>query len=142
MRYWFTGEGDTSLAMECYYAGPLLKTSAVVGSFTSLTSASTPPKTSTADTYLEISFPGVSAAIPAKGDTGDLKFSVNDTGYQTLFDESNDYSYVATDTVSNCQANDMNQAPSCATSAVTLYVDHVLVWGTEPGGAQAPAGGP
>ena len=142
VRYWFTAEGDTSPATECFYAGPLLMTKAVVGSFTSLTSASTPPKTATADTYLEISFPGTSVAIPAKGDTGDLKFSVNDTGYQTLFDETNDYSYVAADTVSNCQANDMNQAPSCPTSTVTLYVDHVLVWGTEPGGAQAPAGDP
>ena len=94
VRYWFTAEGDTSPATECFYAGPLLMTKAVVGSFTSLTSASTPPKTATADTYLEISFPGTSVAIPAKGDTGDLKFSVNDTGYQTLFDETNDYSYV------------------------------------------------
>lgn len=140
-RYWFTAEGDTSPEMECYYAGPLLQTSNVLWKFTSLTQGSTPPKTSTADTYLEISFQ-TSAAIPAMGDTGDLKFSVNDSGYQTHYDETNDYSYVAGDTVSNCQANDMNQAPSCPTSLVTLYKDHVLVWGTEPGGAQAPAGDP
>jgi cellulose binding protein with CBM3 domain len=142
-RYWFTAEGDTSLMMECYYQGPLLQaTSDVAWAFTSLTQGSTPPKTSTADTYLEISFTGTSAVIPAMGDTGDLKLSVNDTGYQTLYDETNDYSFVAGDTVSNCLANDMNQAPSCPTSVVTLYRDHVLVWGTEPGGAQAPAGDP
>ncbi len=141
VRYWFTAEGDHSLKMECDYAGPLLPNTSVVGAFTSLTTTSGPPATATADTYLEISFQG-SAAIPAAGNTGDIQFRVHDTAYATVYDVTNDYSFVAADTAANCKANDMNQAPSCPTGVVTLYKDHVLAWGTEPGGAQAPAGDP
>ena len=138
VRYWFTAEGDHSLSMNCDYAGPLLPGSSVVGAFTSLTPTSDRPRPPRPTRTSRFSFQG-SAAIPAGGNTGDIQLRVHDTAFSTVYDVTNDYSFVAGDTASNCKANG---APSCPTSVVTLYKNQVLVWGTEPGGAQAPAGDP
>ena len=138
VRYWFTAEGDPSMKMECYYAGPIpAPMTNVQGTFMALTAATMPAATATADTYLEISFTAAAGSIAAGGNSGDIQLAVHDTNYGTSrFNEANDYSYNPANAQAKCLMGNM---PSCLTSTMTLYRGGVLTWGTEPDGTM-PAG--
>ena len=113
VRYWFTADGSSSLAFACDYAGQMLMTSQVMGTFVTM---STP--TMTADTYLEVSF---TAGTLGEGTTvGPLQMRAHDTSYATTFNQANDYSFNAMDTAFT------------QSTQITLYMNGGLVWGTEP----------
>jgi endo-1,4-beta-xylanase len=141
VRYWFTAEGDSTLTMECYYAATIaMPQNNIPWTFKTLTATTTPKATPSADTYLEMSFTTGAGSIAPMSDTGVIQLAVHDTTYGPIrFNEANDYSYNPGDTAANCSTNN---APSCATSMITLYRNGVLVWGTEPPGGMTAAGDP
>ena len=138
VRYWFTAEGDPTIKMECYYAGPIPSPMVnVQGTFKTLTATTMPAATATADTYLEVSFTAAAGSIPAGGNSGDIQLALHDTNYgSSRFNEANDYSYNPADTLTKCS---MGSAPPCATSTITLYRGGDFIWGTQPDGTM-PAG--
>jgi Cellulose binding domain len=137
LRYWFTADGITSFTPHMYYAAQsTITTSTAAESFTTLTATSTPPATATADTYMQVSFTQGAGSIAAMSSTDDIQLEFNDSTYQGTQNESNDYSHTASDTQANCEGQ--NNALTCQTMTITLYRSGTLVWGIEPGGAQAP----
>jgi hypothetical protein len=136
LRYWFTAEGITSFTAHMYYANlPSITTSTIAESFVSLNASSTPPATAMADTYMQVSFTQGAGSIGAMSSTNDIQLEFNDSTYNGSQSASNDYSYTASDLMTNC---DQNNVLTCQSMTVTLYRDGTLVWGNEPGGAQAP----
>lgn len=105
LRYWFTADGATSPVYQCDYA--------VMGCG-NVTSTFGPG-------YLELGFTGTSNLNPP-GDTGEIQMVIHDTNYQQVFNQSDDWSLLATAT--DFTPNDH----------VTLYYCGTLVWGTEPTG--------
>jgi hypothetical protein len=83
-----------------------------------------------ADHYLEVSFPGVSAAeVLSDGQMPafEARTMFWRTGHPTL-NQSNDYSFVpTTENVMTVEGRDYKE-----TTKVTVYLDGVLIWGTEP----------
>jgi cellulose 1,4-beta-cellobiosidase len=137
LRYWFTAEGVTNFQAHMYYAAlSTITSSTIAETFVPLSSSSTPPATAKADTYMQLSFMATAGSIPPMASTNDIQLEFNDTMYQATETETNDYSYTGTDTQSNCEAT--NNVLTCQTTTITLYRNGTLVWGTEPGGAQAP----
>jgi Cellulose binding domain len=135
LRYWFTANGITSFTAHMYYANlPSITTQTIAESFTSLSATSTPPATAMADTYMQVSFTQAAGSIGAMSSTNDIQLEFNDSTYAGTQTASNDYSYTATDLMTNC---DQNNVLTCQTMTITLYRDAALVWGDEPGGAQA-----
>jgi Cellulose binding domain len=139
VRYWFTTEGATSFAMNEYYAASPINGN-VTGTFTPLTASTTPPATATANAYLEVSFGAAAGSIASMTSTNDIQLAFNDTTYQTNFNEANDYSYTAADSMGTCGG--ANNVITCQSMTVTLYRDGMLAWGNEPGGMQAATGDP
>ena len=139
LRYWFTTEGATSFAMNEYYAASPINGN-VTGTFTPLTASTTPPATATANEYLEVSFGAAAGSIAPGTSTNDIQLAFNDTTYATSFNEANDYSYTASDSMSTCGG--ANNVITCQSMTVTLYRDGQLAWGVEPGGTAAPTGDP
>lgn len=137
VRYWFTADGITSFTAHMYYAATAtLTTSTIMETFSSLSASTTPPATATADTYMDVSFTAGAGSIAAMSSTNDIQLEFNDSTYQGTQNESNDYSHTATDTMANCEGQ--NNVLTCQTTTITLYRSGMLVWGNEPGGAQAP----
>lgn len=137
LRYWFTANGATSFTPHMYYAAlSTITMSTIAVTFVPLSSASTPPATAKADTYMQVAFMASAGSIPAMGSTNDIQLEFNDTMYQATETESDDYSYTATDTMSNCEGG--NNVLTCQTMTITLYRNGKLAWGTEPGGAMPP----
>jgi hypothetical protein len=114
LRYWYTAQGSTSQAFACDYAPPAFgDCSQVQATFVAMTTAK--PK---ADHYMEISF--TSGSIPSGGGTGELQTRFHDTNFAVNFDQTQDYSFNASDT-------------SLTTwTQVTLYVNGTLAFGVEP----------
>ncbi len=112
LRYYLTKDGSTNLSFWCDYAQ--VGTSAVGGAFAAIN----PAKTG-ADTYLEISFGSAAGSIAAGGQTGDIQIRIAKSDWSN-FNEADDYSFDATKTA----FADWNR--------VTIYVNGVLTWGTEP----------
>jgi|HubBroStandDraft_6_1064221.scaffolds.fasta_scaffold233736_1 hypothetical protein len=136
LRYWFTADGITSFTAHMYYANlSTITTSTIAEGFTSLNASSTPPATAMADTYMEVSFTAGAGSIGAMSSTNDIQLEFNDSTYNGTQTASNDYSYTATDLMTNC---DQNNVLTCQSMTITLYRDGILAWGNEPGGAQAP----
>ncbi len=138
LRYWFTADGASSFAFNEYYAASPINGN-VMGAFTQLTASTTPAATATADTYFEVSFNAAAGSIAAMSSTDDIQLAFNDTTYKTNFNEANDYSYTGTDSMATCAPG--NNVITCQSPTVTLYRGGMLVWGTEPGGMQAPPPG-
>jgi hypothetical protein len=137
LRYWFTANGATTFTPHMYYAAlSTITTSTVAETFVPLSSASTPPATAKADTYMQVAFMASAGSIPAMGSTNDIQLEFNDSSYQATETETDDYSYTATDTMANCEGG--NNVLTCQTMTITLYRNGTLVWGTEPGGATPP----
>jgi hypothetical protein len=138
LRYWFTGEGVTSFQAHMYYAAlSTITTSTIAETFVPLCASSTPPATAKADTYMQVSFTAGAGSIAPMSSTNDIQLEFNDTSYAATETETNDYSYTGTDTQSNCEGQ--NNVLTCQTTTITLYRNGTLVWGNEPGGAQAPS---
>lgn len=136
LRYWFTAEGVTSFNAHMYYAAlSTITASTIAETFVPLSSSSTPPATAKADTYMQLAFMATAGSISPMGSTNDIQLEFNDSSYQATETEANDYSYTGTDTQSNCEGS--NNVLTCQTTTITLYRSGKLVWGTEPGGAQA-----
>ncbi len=143
VRYWFTADGAPTVTAISYYA--TIGSTNVMTSVESLSSATVPPATATADSYVEIAFGAGAGSIAPMSDTGQIQIAFVDSdhsGPATHFNENNDYSFNAKDTSANCNAADMNNAPSCLTDFITLYRGGKLVWGTEPGMTTTDAGDP
>jgi hypothetical protein len=138
LRYWFTADGVSAFTMNEYYAASPINGN-VTGTFAALTSATSPAATSTADTYLEVSFGAGAGSIAPMSNTGDIQLAFHDTSYSKNLDETNDYSYTASDVAGTC-AN--GNTLTCQSPTVTLYRDGMLAFGTPPGGSPAPAGDP
>jgi Cellulose binding domain len=134
IKYWFTADGGSGFVLNCYYAASSGIQSNYTGTFTTLTSGAT----ATADTVLTVSFGAGAGSIPAMGSTNDIYLSFHNGAYTTL-NQSNDYSYVSADAQSKCS---QGNAVTCSATAVTLYRNGVLVFGTEPDGTTAAAGDP
>lgn len=108
LNYYYTADGNQSQTFQCYFAGTSGEfkelTSYVVGNIKTLS-----PTTSTADTYLQVSFSDGSLAA---GQSMTIHASVNKADW-TNYDQSNDYSYNASNNV-------------------TAYVNGVKIFGTTP----------
>ncbi len=139
LRYWFTADGASSFAWNEYYAVSPINGN-VKGAFTKLTSSTTPAATATADTYFEVSFNAAAGSIAPGTSTNDIQLAFNDSTYATNFNETNDYSYVGTDSMASCGG--ANNVLTCQSPTITLYRAGSLAFGTEPGGATPPAGDP
>ena len=136
LRYWFTADGITSFTAHMYYATTAsITSSTIMETFSTLNASSTPPATATADSYMEVSFTAGAGSIAAMSSTDDIQLEFNDSTYNGTQNEGNDYSHTASDTMTGC---DENNVLTCQTMTITLYRSGKLVWGNEPGGAQAP----
>ncbi len=127
LRYWFTSDGNalSGLYFQSYYAqnltGFLQITSAVSGTFVAAPTANV---TSMSDTYLEIAFTADGGDLPPGGGATvqvDIR-GPGANGYSDSFDETNDYSFDSTKTVT------YQPWPH-----VTAYVAGQIAWGSEPG---------
>ncbi|MHC1719578.1 MAG: cellulose binding domain-containing protein [Clostridiaceae bacterium] len=112
LNYYYTTEGNKAQTFTCDYAAitsgeyKTLNPSSVVGNIYTLS-----PTTSTADTYLQVSFTAEAGSLAA-GQSMTVKTRVNKTDW-TNYDQSNDYS-------------------NNASNNVTAYVNGVKIFGTAP----------
>jgi hypothetical protein len=130
VHYYFTADGDTSLAFNCDYSGYVnsnltgLSSANVSGAFVPMGANATPY----ADTYLEISF--TSATLPAGG-TAAVNFRIHDSSFATNYNQANDWSFFS---------NVAGATGYVDAQYITAYVGGTLAWGIEPGPI-APEGG-
>lgn len=104
LRYYFTKEGSD--AMQAWVDWAQVGSSNVVVTFT--------------DSYMEVGFTSGAGSIAPGGQSGDIQIRAAKSSW-TNFDETDDYSYNATQTsLANWEK-------------VTLYQNGELVWGIEPG---------
>jgi alpha-L-arabinofuranosidase len=112
IRYWFTEDGTGPEQFFCDWAQ--IGCSSITGTFVTMTNP-----TSTADTYLQVGFTGFSVQNNQNSGEMQLRFSKSDS---SNYNQSNDYSF-------------STQTSYAQDAKVTLYLNGVLVWGTEPNGA-------
>jgi hypothetical protein len=130
IHYYFTADGDTSLAFNCDYSGYVnsnltgLSSANVSGVFVAMGAQATPY----ADTYLEISF--TSATLPAAA-TAAVNFRIHDSSFATSYNQANDWSFFSHVAGATGYAD---------AQYITAYVGGTLAWGIEPG-PLAPEGG-
>lgn len=112
IRYWFTRDGAAGNNYWCDWAQ--LGSANIQGTFQNLAT----PRTN-ADTYLEIGFKVAAGNLAAGASTGEIqsRFSRFDWGN---YNQANDASYDAT------------ASSYRASTTTTVYLDGVLIWGTEP----------
>jgi hypothetical protein len=114
MRYWFTNEASADpLVFACDWAQ--VNCASITSKFVAL-----PSPTTTANTYLEIGFTAADGSIAPGQSTGEIQTRVHHVNWSN---------FITTDTYS------FISDPSFVykdTQTVTLYVNGVLVWGTEP----------
>ena len=112
IRYWFTRDGGaTSFSTWCDYAA--ISCANLTESVVAVS-----PSRPGADSYLQVGFTSGAASLAAGASAGDMQMRFNKTDWSN-FNEANDYSY--------------GTGTSYADSTkATVYVDGVLVWGTEP----------
>lgn len=104
LRYYFTKEGSD--AMQAWVDWAQVGSSNVVVTFT--------------DSYMEVGFTSGAGSLAPGGQTGDIQIRAAKSSW-TNFDETDDYSYNAT------------QTSFANWEKVTLYQNGELVWGIEPG---------
>jgi len=117
-RYWFTSEGTQAQSSWCDWA--TVGCGNVSGAVTRL--ASSRPS---ADAYLELRFASGAGSLAPGASTGEIQSRVAKSDW-TAYDERDDWSYAA------------SRTQFTPASQVTVYVDGVLAWGSEPGSATTP----
>jgi cellulose 1,4-beta-cellobiosidase len=114
MRYWFTNEAPTdSLVFECDYA--LVTCGNITTNFVAL-----PSPVTMADTYLQVGFTAAAGSIAPGQSSGEIQVRIHHVNWSN-FITTDSYSFISD--------------PSFVykdTQTVTLYLNGVLVWGTEP----------
>ncbi|WAM33660.1 glycoside hydrolase family 48 protein [Caldicellulosiruptor morganii] len=115
IRYWYTVDGDKPQSAVCDWAQ--IGASNVTFKFVKLSSA-----VSGADYYLEVGFSSGAGQLQPGKDTGDIQVRFNKNDWSN-YNQADDWSWMQS--MTNYGEN----------TKVTLYVDGVLVWGQEPGGA-------
>jgi len=114
MRYWFTNEAPADpLVFACDWAQ--VNCTNITSKFVALSSPVTK-----ANTYLEIGFTAAAGSIAPSQNTGEI---------QTRMHHANWSDFITTDTYSFISDPSFVYKDS---QTVTLYVNGVLVWGTEP----------
>lgn len=113
IRYWYTSDGAQTQLFSCSYAR--VGCGNVAGTFNSLSTA-----TSTADSYLQVSFASGAGTLAAGRDSGLIQTRVRKSD-GSRYNQANDYSW-------NSRA-----ILAQPTNNVGLYENGQLVWGTEPG---------
>ncbi|WAM34558.1 rhamnogalacturonan lyase family protein [Caldicellulosiruptor morganii] len=115
IRYWYTVDGDKPQSAVCDWAQ--IGASNVTFNFVKLSSG-----VSGADYYLEVGFSSGAGQLQPGKDTGDIQVRFNKNDWSN-YNQADDWSWMQS--MTNYGEN----------TKVTLYVDGVLVWGQEPGGA-------
>jgi hypothetical protein len=114
MRYWFTNEAPADpLVFACDYA--LVDCSNVTAKFVALSSPVTK-----ANSYLEIGFTAAAGSVAPRQSSGEIQTRIHHVNWSN-FITTDSYSFISD--------------PSFVykdTQTVTLYLNGVLVWGTEP----------
>lgn len=114
MRYWFTNEAPSDpLVFACDYA--LVNCSNVTTNFVAL-----PAPVTKADTYLQIGFTAAAGSIAPGQSSGEIQTRIHHVNWSN-FITTDSYSFISD--------------PSFVykdTQTVTLYLNGVLIWGTEP----------
>lgn len=114
MRYWFTNEAPTDpLVFACDYA--LVNCGNITSGFVAL-----PSPVTKADTYLQIGFTAAAGSIAPGQSSGEIQTRIHHVNWSN-FITTDSYSFISD--------------PSFVykdTQTVTLYLNGVLVWGTEP----------
>lgn len=114
MRYWFTNEAPADpLVFACDYA--LVTCSNITAKFVVL-----PSPVTGANTYLEIGFTAAAGSIAPGQSSGEIQTRIHHVNWSD-FITTDSYSFISD--------------PSFVykdTQTVTLYLNGVLVWGTEP----------
>lgn len=114
MRYWFTNASPTDPPIfACDWAQ--VNCSNVTSAFVTLS----PPRTM-ADTYIQIGFTAAAGSIGPGQSSGEIQTRIHDLNWSN-FNTTDSYSFISD--------------PSFVykdTQTVTLYLNGVLIWGTEP----------
>ena len=125
IRYYFTQDTSSGQLFQCDFAMPPLVCSTlmpgnnnVIGTFVTMPMSTW---TTTADHYLELSFPASTETIVPNGDTGEIEVASVDKNYDNVFYQNNDYSY-----------NGGALTAYVIWNQVTLYQNGLLVWGVPP----------
>jgi hypothetical protein len=114
MRYWFTDEAPADpLVFACDYAQ--VGCSNITSKFVGL-----PSPVTQANTYLEIGFPAAAGSVAPGQSSGEIQTRIHHVNWSN-FITTDSYSFISD--------------PSFVykdTQTVTLYLNGVLIWGTEP----------
>ena len=116
LRYWFTAEDYSPMVFKAEQTG-IIDKKKLFGDFIAVE-----PVLEGADYYLELSF-GEGSEIPALESSGEMRMKIEKSN-PSPFNERDDYSYAP---ISAFQQTDK----------ITVYWDGELIWGEEPGEAEA-----
>jgi hypothetical protein len=111
VRYYFTADGDTSLASDCFYAQ--------VG-FANVLLTFYPTIGTDADHYIEVTFTAGAGVIQPGTNSGVVQLNIHDTAYAVTFNQANDWSF------------DPTKTSFTPWTHMTIYQSGQLVWGTPP----------
>lgn len=112
IRYWYTSEGGQDQQFCVDFAG--LGNANIIGKFSKIDK-----KRVGADSYLEIGFTGTAGNLPGNQDTGEIQVRFNKSDWSN-YNEADDYSYGP------------SQVNYGYWNKITVYLNGVLVYGTEP----------
>jgi hypothetical protein len=114
MRYWFTNEAPADpLVFACDYA--LVNCSNVTANFVSL-----PTPVTMANSYLQIGFTAAAGSIAPGQSSGEIQTRIHHVNWSN-FITTDSYSFISDESFVYKD-----------TQTVTLYLNGVLIWGTEP----------
>jgi mannan endo-1,4-beta-mannosidase len=115
IRYWYTADTSPSQTFFCDWAQ--LGSANITGSFVKM---ATPA--GTADSYVEVGFSSGAGSLAPGASTGEIQTRFNKSDYSN-YNQSNDFSF------------NPSLIAYAQNTRVTGYVDGILVFGSEPGGA-------
>jgi cellulose 1,4-beta-cellobiosidase len=114
MRYWFTNEAPTDpLVFECDYA--LVTCGNITANFVSL-----PTPVTMANSYLQIGFTAAAGSVAPGQSSGEIQVRIHHVNWSN-FITTESYSFISDESFVYKD-----------TQTVTLYLNGVLIWGTEP----------